>query len=185
MQGFHEADTGADKAAPVASQESVHLLVAHVAKHGLFLRQADIRTVFLHARVLPTAKAVYVIPPKGFECGSEQAKQYGDFRRGFMVLRLSPRRWYGTLHAYLLEIGFVPSPADPCLYILDAGKVMIVVYVDDTMLSESDEECVLTIIEHLKERFDTVDLGDAKFLLGLGIQRNVHAGTILLKQDAY
>ena len=30
-----------------------------------------------------------------------------------------------------------------------------------------------------------MDLGDAKLLLGLGIQRNVNAGTILLTQDAY
>ena len=52
------------------------------------------------------------------------------------------------------------------------------------MLSGSDEEYVLTIIKQFRERFDTVDLGDAKFLLGLGIQRNVNAGTILL-QDAY
>ena len=43
----------------------------------------------------------------------------------------------------------------------------------------------MTIIEQLKERFDTMDLGDAKLLLGLGIQRNVNAGTILLTQDAY
>ena len=75
VQGFHEADTGADKAAPVASQEPVHMLVGHAAKHGLLLRQADFRTVFLHDRVPPTTKAVYVIPPKGFECASEQAKQ--------------------------------------------------------------------------------------------------------------
>ena len=84
-----------------------------------------------------------------------------------------------------LEIGFVPSPADPCLYILIAGKMLIVVYVDDIMLSGGDEEYVLTIAEQLEERFDTVDLGDAKFLLGLRIQRNVNAGTILLTPDAY
>ena len=53
------------------------------------------------------------------------------------------------------------------------------------MLSGSNGEHTLTIMEQLKERFDTVDLGDAKFLLGLGIQRNVNAGTILRAQDAY
>lgn len=29
VQGFHEAGAGADKAAPVASMETVHLIVAH------------------------------------------------------------------------------------------------------------------------------------------------------------
>ena len=64
MQGSREADTGGDKEAPVASQEPVNLLVAHADRHGLLLRQADIRTPPLHARVSPTANAVYVIPPK-------------------------------------------------------------------------------------------------------------------------
>ena len=56
-----------------------------------------------------------------------------------------------ALHVSLMEIGFVPSAADPCLYILDAGKVLIVVYVGDIMLPGSDEEYVLTIIEQLKD----------------------------------
>lgn len=30
-----------------------------------------------------------------------------------------------------------------------------------------------------------MDLGDAKVLLGMGIHRNVHAGTIILPQDTY
>ena len=46
LQGFHEADTGADKAAPVVSMESVHLIVI-AAQHGLVLRQADIKTPLL------------------------------------------------------------------------------------------------------------------------------------------
>ena len=37
----------------------------------------------------------------------------------------------------------------------------------------------------MKERFETVDLGEAKFILGMAIQRNLEAGTILLTQEAY
>ena len=58
--------------------------------------------------------------------------------------------------------------------------MLFLVYVDDIMLSGDDEERVLKIIEHLKERFETVDLGDARFLLEIGIQRNVK--TILLRR---
>ena len=51
VQGFHEPETGADKTAPVASMESVHLLVALAAQHAFVLKQADIKTAFLHARI--------------------------------------------------------------------------------------------------------------------------------------
>ena len=185
MQGFHEAKNGTDKAAPVASQESVHLLVAHATKHRLHLRQGDIRTPLLYARVPSTAKVAYVILTKAFECDSDKVNQVWRLKAWLYIVRLDPRRWYGTLHTYLLEVGFGPSPADPCLHILDAGKVLIVVYVDDIKLSGSDDEYMLTIIKKHEERFDTVHLGDATFLLGLGIHRNVNAGTILLPQDAY
>ena len=30
-----------------------------------------------------------------------------------------------------------------------------------------------------------MDLGDAKFHIGMGIHRNVHAGTIILSQEKY
>eukprot|EP00752_Nemacystus_decipiens_P010958 g9739.t1 len=38
----------------------------------------------------------------------------------------------------------------------------------------------------MKERFETVDLGDAKFIIGMAIQRNLDAGTtLLLTQESY
>ena len=94
-------------------------------------------------------------------------------------LRLSPRGWWGTMHTYLLEIGFVSSTADPCVYNLDYGAVFLL-YLDDILLSGSDDENVLQA-----DRLETVDVGDAKFLLGMGIHRNVHAGTIILPQETY
>ena len=115
VHGFQEADTGADKATPVASLESVRLLIAHAAKYGFILKQVDIKTGFLHARIPPSEKAVYVIPPKDFECIEEQAKQVWHLQTWLYGLRLAPRGWWGTLHVYLLEIGFVYSSADPCL----------------------------------------------------------------------
>ncbi|CAB1119473.1 unnamed protein product [Ectocarpus sp. CCAP 1310/34] len=70
VQGFHEAETGTDNAAPVASLQAVHLIVAHAAKNGLVLRQADIRTAFLHARMEPGSKPVFLL---GMEINRDRA----------------------------------------------------------------------------------------------------------------
>ena len=67
---------------------------------------------------------------------------------------------------------------------MNAGEVILQVYVDDILFTVTDEDPVSTTIEQLKERFDTVDLGDARFLLGMATQRNVDAGTISLTQEA-
>ena len=82
-------------------------------------------------------------------------------------------------------IEFVAGAADPCLYILKAGEVILLFYVDDILLTGKNKELVCTVIEQMKERFETVNLGDAKFVLGMSIQRNRDAGTLLLSQKAY
>ena len=48
---------------------------------------------------------------------------------------------------YLLEMGFTFSSADPCVYNLDEGAVLLLavlllLYVDDILLSGSDNEQV-------------------------------------------
>ena len=85
------------------------------------------------------------------------------------------------MHAYSLDIGFTPSTADPCVYNLDSGAVIsLLLCVDDILLSGSDDEQVWQAIEKLKGRLETADPGDATLLLGMGIHRNVHAGTVIL-----
>ena len=91
VQGFYEADTGANKAAPVAFMESVHPLIAFAVQHGLILKQADIKTAFLHARTPADAAPIYVIPPNGFECSSEQARQVW-LLKAWLTVFVSPRR---------------------------------------------------------------------------------------------
>ncbi|CAB1109880.1 unnamed protein product [Ectocarpus sp. CCAP 1310/34] len=171
VQGFYEADTGADKAAPVASMESVLMMLAVAAHNHLVLKQADIKTTFLPARIPEEAEPTYVIPPKGFPCSPGQVNKSGFSRRGSMACA-SPRR-DGT------------STADPCLYSLQDGEVLLLVDYTWTTSCPPAPMKVTTVISQLKERFETVDLGDAKFLLGMVIQRHLNAGTLLLTQEAY
>lgn len=62
---------------------------------------------------------------------------------------------------------------------------MLLVYVDDILFTGTDEGQVSTVIAQLKRGLETVDLGDARFLLGMAIQHNVDDGTILFTQEAY
>ncbi|CAB1113561.1 unnamed protein product [Ectocarpus sp. CCAP 1310/34] len=185
VQGFHQEDTGEDKASSVATLEAVHLVVAVAAQNGFVLKQADIKTAFLHARIPANADPIYVCPPKGFECSPEQARQVWGLKAWLYGFRLSPKGWCSTFHDFLIEKGFVQSKADPCLYILEAEGVILLVYVDDILLSGKDEEKVMMVVDLLKERFNTVFLGDAQHLLGMKLERNVDAGTIFLSQETY
>ncbi|CAB1105053.1 unnamed protein product [Ectocarpus sp. CCAP 1310/34] len=185
VQGFHQEDTGEDKASSVATLEAVHLVVAVAAQNGFVLKQADIKTAFLHARIPANADPIYVCPPKGFECSPEQARQVWRLKAWLYGLRLSPKGWCSTFHDFLIEKGFVQRKADPCLYILEAEGVILLVYVDDILLSGKDEEKVMMVVDLLKELFNTVLLGDAQHLLGMKLERNVDAGIIFPSQETY
>ena len=126
-----------------------------------------------------------MIPLKGFECSSEQARQVWLVKAWLYSLRLFLKGWIDTFRVYLLEIGFVRSTADLCLYILNAGDVIIMFCVNDMLLTGNDEGHEPKTIEELEGQFDTVDVADTGFLLGMAIQRNVGAGTIFLTREAY
>ena len=126
------------------------------------------KTAFLYSRMSKNDTPIYVIPPKGFTCSLEQAKLVWRLKAWLYGLRLSPKSWNGTFHPFLLEMGFVPSTADPCLYMLNGGEVILLVYVDDILLTGATEELVTTIIEQMEERFETVDLGRSKVYPGNG-----------------
>ena len=48
-----------------------------------------------------------------------------------------------------------------------SSTIVLVVYVDDTLLSESDIGDIKKIMEYFKQQFVTKDIGKLKFFLGL------------------
>lgn len=66
---------------------------------------------------------------------------------------------------------------------LEDGVVLLLVYVDVVLLSGENDEKVLSVVEQLNERFETVDLKGARFLLGMGIKLDRTAGTVLLMEQ--
>lgn len=99
------------------------------------------------------------VPPEGFTCTSDQQKKVWKLNAWLYGLRKPPRGWWGTLHDFLIEIGFHESAAEAYLYNMNDGEVLLLVYVNDILLSGDDEDSVMSIVEELAGRFDTVDLG--------------------------
>ncbi len=91
VQGFYQADTGKDEAAHVASMESAHLLIAIAAQIVFGLKQADIKTAFLHARIPADEEPIYVFLRKGSSVLRNKRSRCGDSSYGSTVCA-SPRR---------------------------------------------------------------------------------------------
>ena len=88
-----------------------------------------------------------------------------------------------TLGSHLGRIGLKQSSIDPCLYHLN-DKVFIAVYVDDILLAGRAKDLEM-VKRQIASRFEVVDGGPLKHLLGINVVQNKDAGTILIGQSTF
>ena len=79
-------------------------------------------------------------------------------------------------------MGFTTSDADPALFTRNdkTGRILMLVYVDDILISAPTVEAIERVKARLTEAFKARDLGEANYYLGINITRDRAAKTIKL-----
>ena len=145
---------------PVIRQESLCVLMALSAQHGLQLHQMD---VFLNGTL---EEEVFMRQPQVYEVkGKEQL--VCRLKKSICGLKQSPRCWNIALDSHLKEMGFSQSQNDPCIYYKDAdGEIFYMgVYVDDIILAGTSESKLKEVKTNLSRKFDTKDLGKLSYFM--------------------
>ncbi|KAG6613799.1 Integrase catalytic core protein [Phytophthora cinnamomi] len=114
----------------------------------------------------------------GFDCVELLKAIYG--------LKQASRVWNETFDEYVRSIGFRVSSYDPCLYIkvVDGECVLLLVYVDDVLVTGSSAEMIAEVKRQLKSRFEMTDSGKCSFILGIEVVDNAD-GSVTLSQARY
>ena len=86
-------------------------------------------------------------------------------------LKQAPRAWFECLSTTLLTLGFEGSKADSSLFHFHKNniKILILIYVDDVIVTGNNSEAVQAIISTLSTKFSLKDLGSLKYFLGIEI----------------
>lgn len=165
--------------APVASWNSIRMLLTMTALHKWHTQQLDYVLAFPQA---PVDREIFMKVPKGFEAVADDGVE--------RVLRLK-RNVYGQVQAgrvwndYLKEkltneLGFVQSNHDECVFF--RGSTMYVLYTDDSILAGPDKKEIEQIIRDIRAaKLDITEEGDLQDFLGINIERRKD-GTIHLTQ---
>jgi hypothetical protein len=146
------------------------------------LHQLDVKTAFLNGDL---EEDIWLCHPPGFEQGPPGTAC--RLKKALYGLKQAPRAWHQKLKEELLGMGFVESDADPSLFVLHYKdrSVYVLVYVDDLLVAAKN----LSDVEHVKQMlfgsFDSRDLGEAKYFLGMEIERDREAGSLKLSQKKY
>ncbi|KAG7594090.1 Retrotransposon gag domain [Arabidopsis thaliana x Arabidopsis arenosa] len=170
-----------DTFAPVAKLHTVRVVLSLATNLEWELWQMDVKNAFLQGEL---EEQVYMKPPPGLEDYNAPGKVF-KLKKAIYGLKQSPRAWYHKLSTTLLKRGFKKSEADNTLFTLPSkeGIVVILVYVDDIIISGNDKVGIQETKTFLKSVFDIKDLGELKYFLGIEVCRSKEG--LFLSQRKY
>jgi hypothetical protein len=164
---------------PVAKLNSIRIIISLAANLDWPLHQLDVKNAFLHGDLNET---VYMAQPPGFESKGEYVCH---LKKSIYGLKQSPRAWFDKFSKAVVSHGMTRSQADHSVFFkkTKTGIVILVVYVDDIVITGSDKEGIQILINHLSLSFLTKYLGKLRYFLGIEVARS-KAG-ISLSQRKY
>jgi hypothetical protein len=175
-KGFHQRYNVdfTDTYAPVLKYDSLRILLSLGAHENLPIHQADVDTAFL---IPELTEEIYVTLPDG---------RLARLHKCLYGLKQGPLEWNQEVDSFYSSIGFTSCAADPCVYFLrtPAGPIYSGLYVDDIVTAGSTE-AYKWFITQLGQKYPIKDLGIARFVLGLHLDRDNDRQTILIHQGLY
>jgi hypothetical protein len=174
-KGIHYDETYA----PVASWNSIRLLLTMTAVHKWHTKQLDFVLAFPQA---PVDRDIYMKIPKGFELDQGDPNDYVlQLHKNVYGQKQAGRVWNKYLVNKLVkELKFVQSKTDECVFY--RGSTMYVLYTDDSILAGPDKAEINQIIKEMqKVKLNITVEGDLEDFLGINIDRRKD-GTINLTQ---
>ena len=100
-------------------------------------------------------------------------------------MKQSPRAWFGKFSQVVEEFGKQKSKSDHSVFYRNSisGIILLVVYVDNIVITGSDSKGISSLKFFLQSQFHTKDLGMLRYFLGIEVMRSKHR--IFLSQGKY
>ncbi|RVX18159.1 Retrovirus-related Pol polyprotein from transposon TNT 1-94 [Vitis vinifera] len=167
-------------AVKVGPNGQVDCLKARLVAKGY--TQLDIKNVFLHGDLV---EEVYMKQSPGF-VAQEESGLVCRLRRSLYGLKQSPRAWFNRFSSVVQEFGMLRSTVDHSVFYHhnSLGQcIYLVVYVDDIVITGSDQDDIQKLKQHLFTHFQIKDLGKLKYFLGIEITQS--SSSVVLSQRKY
>ncbi|CAI7867515.1 unnamed protein product [Closterium sp. NIES-53] len=130
---------------PTPKMTTLWVLLHVASQHDYELHSLDFSTAFWQGSLY---EEIWLRRPPSFT-GSFPTGTQWSLRRPVYGLRQAPREWHDTLRTTLAALGFVPSTADPSLFLRTDTSLppfYVLVYVDDLVFATDDTEA-LTLVK--------------------------------------
>jgi len=167
---------------PVAKMTTVRAIIVMAAAKGWSLHQMDVKNVFLHGDL---QEEVYMEQPLGY-VDQTHPNLVCRLKEALYGLKRAPRAWSNKIGQYIVTSGFQTSNADFSLYVkkTDHGIVVIVIYVDDLIITGDSDADIFDLKKLLKQKFEMKDLGELRYFLGIEVIHSPKGIWLLQRQYA-
>ena len=100
-------------------------------------------------------------------------------------MKQAPRAWFDKFQSTLLRFSFKQSQYDSSLFLCKTatGIVILLVYVDDIVITGTDSTLITRLQQRLQASFHMKDLGPLTYFLGLEVHTD--STGIFLNQHKY
>ncbi|RDY01436.1 hypothetical protein CR513_15229, partial [Mucuna pruriens] len=139
--------------APVAKMNMVRVILSLAALFGWNLQQFVVKNAFFHGDL----EEVYMEISLGFYSHNEKNK--------------SLRVWFERFAQVIISLGYRQSQGNHTLFIKHSpnGKLTLLVYIDNMIVTGDDEIEKLTLKEKLATKFEMKELGKLKYFLEIEV----------------
>jgi hypothetical protein len=188
--------------APTLKRSTFLTVLATITEKKLFADQLDVVAAFLNGIL---KDVIYMSLPPGYKASYNGAPL--DPRLVFICLLLkalyglkqSPKVWNSTITLWLLKHGFIPSPADPCLFTrIKPGAVgqtaggeiagtyeLVALFVDDMIIAGNNRARLTKFEQQMAKEYEVKLGGPLHWFLNMEIKRNAADHTLNLTQTAF
>ena len=154
--------------APVENMDSIRLVLAIAASKRWEVHHMNVKSDFIHGEI---HEEIYMQYPSSFTI--HDPSLVCRLNKCLYGLKQAPRAWYAKMDNFLLSQGFERWKYDPNVYLknLYDSILIIVLYVDDILMTGSWIVDICSIKSSLHNAFSMTDLGLLKQFLGLEIEK--------------
>jgi hypothetical protein len=167
---------------PVAQMTTVKAITVMAIAKGWSLHQMDVKNDFLHGDLQEEG---YMEQPPGY-VDQTHLNLVCKSKKALYDLKQAPRAWLNKIGEYFVTSGFQTSNANFSLSVkkTNHGIVVIVIYVDDLIITRDSNVNISHLNKLLKQEFEMKDLGELRYFLGIEVIQSPKGIWLLQRQYA-
>jgi len=147
----------------------------------LELAQLDVKTAFLHGDL---KEEIYMTQLEGYKVAGKE-DWVCKLSKSLYGLKQSSRQWYKRFDKFMKDQKYKRSKYDHCVYLRrlqDGSYIYLLLYVDDMLIAAKSQVEIDKLKDQLSKEFEMKDLGEAKKILDMEINRDKERGKLWLSQ---